>query len=285
MRTVCQNCWRERDNDKFLCDKCSQQFLNDLQYIAAYTDELENYKVNRAFGHQPDPVGAHTQAVIPPEPIRHSVFMLLYDDDGIEITVRAFATNLALRKKTRDMSIAQTAKTILTERVNVAEGKPERKCLYDLTTPLYAKQIHHLVERMRIFLEPEETESVIVGPCPNKKCGISLAMRPHDTTVECPRCHSTWAVSFLKAERQQRILASAYTGTQRDLRSMLQQCGVNVNASTMRNWVARGKLKPVNDDGKPVYKMADAYMLAENITPKTEPNLWDKIDGRQNAAQ
>ncbi|MBT1161251.1 hypothetical protein [Bifidobacterium sp. SO1] len=284
-------CWREvvtdapspligvivAENKSLMCMVHERQVRDEFDWLARNLDDLEHYRINRAYGHGEGAGGSSGTA---PAPLRETLSDLLYRADdqgypGLQPTLYEWARSLALNVP------AACALASLTHRLRTCYRLMENPA-----TPVYARQLHEQVTRLRRFLEPDDGKTVILGPCPAKDCGTPLSGRMDAKDVQCPHCHSRWATDYLIAQRRERILRSPKLGTQSELTELLKACGVHVNKTTMRSWVHRGQLPQAgeNECSKPVYRLADAYRLAtEGPTPPTTPsdNIWQTINTKE----
>lgn len=105
------------------------------------------------------------------------------------------------------------------------------------------------------------------GPC--DICSLDMYARPGATIVRCRMCD----VEYDLAPRRRKLLdkAKGKLATATDCARALTGVGVPVTAERIRQWVARGHLKPAGTDlqKKPLYRIRDVLDLLERPTTKT----------------
>ena len=120
----------------------------------------------------------------------------------------------------------------------------------------------------RQLTDPEPSHRYI-GVC--ERCGYGVWI-PETQPVNgvdhrCVMCGHMSPIAQIAQAHELRLLTSGTIGTGAELRQQLRACGLQVNANTMRSWVKRGRLKPVaaNDDGMPVFALADILLLRRGL--------------------
>lgn len=120
----------------------------------------------------------------------------------------------------------------------------------------------------RQLTDPEPSHRYI-GVC--ERCGygvwITETQPVNETDHRCVMCGHMSPIAQIAQAHELRLLTSGTIGTGAELRQQLRACGLRVNANTMRSWVKRGRLKPVatNDDGMPLYALADILLLRRGL--------------------
>lgn len=120
----------------------------------------------------------------------------------------------------------------------------------------------------RQLTDPEPSHRYI-GVC--ERCGYGVWI-PETQPVNgvdhrCVMCGHMSPLAQIAKAHELRLLTSGTIGTGAELCQQLRACGLRVNANTMRSWVKRGRLKPVaaNDDGMPVFALADILLLRRGL--------------------
>jgi hypothetical protein len=89
-------------------------------------------------------------------------------------------------------------------------------------------------------------EKIAYGPC---SCGVQLIAPRSRDTARCrnPECGEVWEVAQLRAFRHAAALdrITEYVGTASDIVKVLKTAGHHINHSTLRSWIRRGELTPV----------------------------------------
>ena len=120
----------------------------------------------------------------------------------------------------------------------------------------------------RQLTDPEPSHRY-VGVC--ERCGYGVWIpecQPLDgSDHRCVMCGHMSPLAQIAQAHELRLLTSGTIGTGAELRQQLRACGLQVNANTMSSWVKRGRLKPVaaNDDGIPVFALADILLLRRGL--------------------
>ena len=120
----------------------------------------------------------------------------------------------------------------------------------------------------RQLTDPEPSHRYI-GVC--ERCGYGVWIpetQPiNETDHRCVMCGHMSPIAQIAQAHELHLLTSGTIGTGAELRQQLRACGLRVNANTMRSWVKRGRLKPVatNDDGMPVFALADILLLRRGL--------------------
>ncbi|KAB8292070.1 hypothetical protein [Bifidobacterium apri] len=270
---TCASCWREATPDDYpaymrdhpnlnkptICASCWTRLVTDLEWMTRNLDSLEEYRINRANGRH-DGNGGGGNRGNAPTPVRERIYDLLFEKSGtgapgVRLTLTAYLDCLGQRYMHGDkLSVLahRVASCPLLLANNTASG-------------VYAREIHRLTRQCQACMTGENSDTIILGPCPAKDCGTILTAPDDAVTVTCPHCRNTIPVSLMRIMQRQRILNSPVTGTARQLRRTLQDSGIRVNANTMYSWIHRGVLRPAKHQpgkGKPVYRLCDVYALA-----------------------
>ncbi|NMN02754.1 hypothetical protein [Bifidobacterium panos] len=281
--TVCPNCWRDKTENQQICTLCESTFASDLKWLRLNIRDLEDYTEKRVGKRNGHGGGGYRAS----EPVRVAAFDLLYGQSdenghqGLDITLRCFCACLGKDYSEHDTPYDLTGK--------IMSGP----FLRNSGTPVYAKEIHRLKTKARRFLDFDDEEKEILGPCPNPECGVQLAAPVGVVEITCRHCNNKWTVGYLRDQRRARILDSGRTGTSIELQDLLAQCGIATKRSTVRGWVHHKRLtqavdregNPLERDGKPLYRLADMYLLATGEMRKADHtgdvNLWELV-GKKN---
>lgn len=267
-----RTCWRDANPDMLLCDRHANQVRDDLSWVMGNVRDLTEYRLNRAYGHKQGG-GAHGNSGSAPAPLREQLAVLLYETDdhdtpGLEPTLLGWAGSLGLNVTARD------GMDYISRRIASCY-----RLWANTATPVYAEDLHNVVRSLIRFTRDED-DVIVYGQCPAPNCLARLSAPEGATMVKCPHCGSQWTVSLLKAERHQRIIASGWVATQKDLLTALDGLGVHVNPATMRSWVHRNQLEQAgeNEYSQPVYRLHDAYKLACRELKEDQPtDVWNLI--------
>lgn len=224
--------------------------IHDLREQAATLEELATRRIRI-----PHDGGRGT--VSAPTPINLTAADLL---DQTLVLARMLATTAGLRYG-RSMSVHGLLKGL---------DRPE-PCVALATRP-DAWDIVRLIDdaawHARQLTDPEPSHRYI-GVC--ERCGYGVWIpetQPiNEADHRCVMCGHMSPISQIVQAHELRLLTSGTIGTGAELRQQLRACGLRVNANTMRSWVKRGRLKPVgtNDDGMPVFALADILLLRRGL--------------------
>lgn len=278
--TICAmpRCHRSAHDGTPICDHCVQRMRADFSWLAANLPELENYRINRAYGRITGLGATGGIRAVAPLPLRETLADMLYNRDdtgmpGLQPLLYEWARTLAVNLP------ETTGPQILLGRI-----RNHHRLLESPATPVYADELHTQVKHLRRFMEPVETR-IVLGPCPAKSCAYALAAPRNAETVVCPRCGSHWDTGFLLAGRAKRIARSPRKGTQAELRALLDSCGIHVNANTLKSWIHRRLIETVTPGLPPherKYMLADVYRLAANPEPDETDNTDETATGKEN---
>lgn len=270
---ICPNCWRDKTETQQICTLCENLLTSDLKWIYRNIQNLEDYAEKRVGTHN-----NHTTSYHASEPVRLNMFQLLYGPQGLDLHLRCYCACLAITYTHHDTIRDLTRKILQTT---------GQQYLRNTATHTYAKELHQLKNKATQLLDNNHSEQEILGPCPNPECGRQLTAPINTTHLTCPNCHNTWTTSYLHDQRRTRIINSNHVGTSIELQTLLAECGININRSTVRSWICRGKLtqahkqdgSPLERNNKPLYKLATMYLLAtgEKRNP-SNANIWNKIN-------
>lgn len=235
----------------FLCDQCLHELMDALKWLTLYDRELE-YRLNPA--NQPHNNGTSRATGSTPLPLHAKLATLLITgderNDSLMDVLKNFASSLGVA-----WNPLETAGSIASRLAKLPYDRLNRR-----VTGVYKPQICTLVHQCQQTLQPAE-ERIIVGVCPNPDCGAPLKTKPQATTVTCTQCASVWSVKYLRQQQYERITSSNYVNTAKQLQHIMLYLGVNVKPSTMRSWIHRGKLTPVDAVNR-TYRLKDVYQLA-----------------------
>lgn len=192
-----------------------------------------------------------------PTPINFSAADLL---DQTLALARMLATAAGLRYG-RSMSVHGLLKGL--DRQAPCEALATRPDAWDIV-----RLIDDAAWHARQLTDPEPSHRYI-GVC--ERCGYGVWIpecQPiNETDHRCVMCGHMSPIAQIAQAHELRLLTSGTIGTGAELRQQLRACGLRVNATTMRSWVKRGRLKPVgaNDDGVPVFALADILLLRRGL--------------------
>lgn len=244
-------------NASLLCARHERQLADDLAWLAAHLDDLENYRLNRAYGHK---TGGNSGSGVAPAPVRESLADLLYADDdqgypGLQGVLYEWARTLKINLP------SNAPLPRLVDRIGHHPNLTGQAC-----TPVYAQLIHQLVRKLRRFLEPGG-DVILLGACENPDCDGTMTSTTGDVTAECRKCGLRLPVSVIRARLVQSLLESSTVCTRLVLLEKARQLGLKVNKSTLRSWIRRGTLPQAgeNQQSEPVYRFSDFYRLATGL--------------------
>lgn len=252
-----------------MCDRHVSQTMADMSWLDANLPDLEEYRINRAYGGEPGAGGPHATA---PAPLREQVSDALYawEDDGrpgLRPVLYGWCRAMAITVHTAQSCGYMLGRLMDSPRLWACTA-----------TPVYAEELHDVTRRLRRLMEPAG-DMVVLGPCPT--CERMLTAHRGADEVKCPVCHTPWPARMVRAVQVKRILTSDVTATPARLAELLSMAGVKVTASTVRSWAHRGRLEQAGEDAmsRPVYRLADAYACAKG---GKGPDLWELLDQTNN---
>lgn len=138
--------------------------------------------------------------------------------------------------------------------------------------------IHHVVDQIeRLINRPPPAR--FLGPCrtPTDQshdkhctqqhphpCGIALQAKIGDTETTCPTCHTHYNIDRLLQQQLDDTDDMSFTLSQL-YKTILPVNREYVPLSTLRHWIARGRLVPTGHDttGEPRYLLADVRELRD----------------------
>ncbi|RSX44678.1 hypothetical protein [Bifidobacterium castoris] len=241
-----------------ICRTCKRQTAQDLAWLANNCDDLEHYRLNRAYGkHAANSGGGRrTEA---PTPVREAIYDALYVDRY---------RNLKQTLNTWAMCFSQppAPEGCLAQQARILDG-------LDLWTPgktaasaIYAAETHILVTRLCAILANMDETRIHLGICPNPECARPVYAAADAREATCAHCNNTWTATILRRATDAQLCETDAEGTAGELALMLDQVGIEVAASTIRSWASRGKLMPIldkNGHATKRYKLTDAYRLTD----------------------
>lgn len=255
-------------NPSMLCAVHERQLRDDLDWLIRNLPELEDYRLNRAYGHK---TGGGDHGVAP-APLRESLADLLYGSDdhgypGLDGVLYEWARTLDLPVD-HGMSLAQKA----------AKIREAENLTSSTAAPVYAELLHSLTRRLRRYLTDDDGGTIRYGACPAAGCDGVMTARAGDDTASCSRCRTRMPVALLQAERVRRILLSDARMTRDDLLATAKQSGLELNRNTVKSWIRRGNLPQAgeNEMSEPVYRVSDLYRLATGLT--ADADVWQIIE-------
>lgn len=224
--------------------------IHDLREQAMILEELATRRIRIPH----DGARGMTSA---PTPINFSAADLL---DQTLALARMLATTAGLRYG-RSMSVHGLLKGL--DREQPCAALATRPDAWDIV-----RLIDDAAWHARQLTDPEPSHRYI-GVC--ERCGYGVWIpetQPiNETDHRCVMCGHMSPIAQIAQAHELRLLTSGTIGTGAELRQQLRACGLRVNANTMRSWVKRGRLKPVatNDDGMPVFALADILLLRRGL--------------------
>ena len=251
---ICRN-----PNTPGICTTCKTRTSQDLTWLATNLNDLENYRINRAYAHHDNTGGGGTRSEAP-TPVRDALFDALYGDrDGNLIeTLNAWAMCLGQPPAPKGQ-LAKQANLINTDPNLWAPGKTG-------ASTVYAAETNRITSRLRNIVANMDETRIMLGTCLNPDCNKPVYGPPEAKNARCEHCGNTWTATLLRRATDRQLTASNATGTAGELSLMLDTFGIEVPASTIRSWASRGQLQPVTDrHGQPTkrYRLADAYQLTK----------------------
>lgn len=224
--------------------------IHDLREQAMILEELATRRIRIPH----DGARGMTSA---PTPINFSAADLL---DQTLALARMLATTAGLRYG-RSMSVHGLLKGL--DREEPCTALATRTDAWDIV-----RLIDDAAWHARQLTDPEPSHRYI-GVC--ERCGYGVWVpetQPiNETNHRCVMCGHMSPIVQIAQAHELRLLTSGTIGTGAELRQQLRACGLQVNANTMRSWVHRARLKPVatNDDGVPVFALADILLLRRGL--------------------
>lgn len=227
-----------------------QDDIHDLREQAMTLEELATRRI-RIPHDGPRPL------VCAPTPINLTASDLL---DQILVLARMLAQSANLRFG-RSMSVHGLLKGL--DRPEPCDALAARADAWDII-----RLIDDAAWHARQLTEPEPDHRYI-GVC--ERCGYGVWL-PETQPINgadhrCTMCGHISPLDQIAQAHELRLLTSGAIDTGAKLRQQLRACGLPVNANTMRSWIKRKRLKPVgtNDDGTPLYALADVLLLRRGL--------------------
>lgn len=250
MSTICTIC-HTRNTAVNPCKDCRQLTHTNLTWLTTNLNDIETYRINRAYGHKSGNGGARRSEA--PTPLHETIYDLLYlDRDGNLLeTLNTWATCLNQPPAPRG-SLARQARLL--------RDNPH---LWDSTaSPVYAAETNRLTGRLRSLIATMDETRIMYGNCLNPDCGQPVYAAPDAKEARCPHCGNTWTTAMLRRATSEQLLASDEEGKPGDLSALLAMHGVDIPAATIRTWAYRGEIQQTTTpDGEPTghYRVADVY--------------------------
>lgn len=266
--TICVNCYRQTNGGN-LCDKCVARLHDLLAWFIRHGDDLETYKVNKAYAHETTGAGGTPSHAVPPEPLRAGIYMFVTDE--LKPTLDEYVECLD-GKPARLTTVKKAAEWLQ------ANPRLERNG----ATPQYMRFLIPLQRKAQKYLDPAQDKSVFMGNCPailgtRTRCDTPLYAAKEDTSVHCEKCGSTWPIGQMMSAGREALLNSKQAFTATELHQILASAGILTRKPTIRKWAQRGKLPVAGEkNGHKTYLLADAYLLATGDTRRTN-SVWDLI--------
>lgn len=267
---TCENCWRDGIENERLCATCDSRLETDLAWFETHLEDL-NWRANRA---DRTGDGGNGTPASSPAPLRESVHELIEGPDrngnpGLRDILREYCRCLALN------TTYASDVDVMARRIRLCYRRG--KCA---ATPMYARIIHRTRVDAQRLLDYTLEDRVILGECPTRGCTHVTSATPQASFAPaCPECGMVYPVQAIRESRRRRLLESDVTGTQSRLRGLLFKCGVVIPSGTLRSWVSRGSLKPVDgsvDARKREYRLGDVYALATRGRER-DASVWTLI--------
>lgn len=268
--THCEKChWQQANENERLCPNCNRELENNLAWFENHTSDLQ-WRANRA-DKTGNGGGTHGGYSASPAPLRESVHELIDGPDkdgnpGLTDILREYCHCLGI-----NTTYTATPDT-MARRIRLSYKRAA-----NAATPTYALILNRLRRQAEQLLDYTLEDKVIVGNCPTQGCThVVTAVRTAQFAPVCPECGQVYPVSVIREKRREKLLHSNIAGTQTELRKLLLQCDIIVKPGTIRSWVSRGDLKPIEphtDRRKSKYRLADVYQLAVQ-NPEQETSIW-----------
>lgn len=251
MSTTCTICHTPNTTQN-PCKDCRTLTHTNLTWLTANLNDIENYRINRAYGgHKSGSGGARRSEA--PTPMHVPLYDLLYiDRDGnILETLNTWATCLNQPPAPRGC---------LARQAQLLRDNPR---LWESTaSPVYAAETNRLAKRLRSMMAAMDETRIHVGDCLNPDCGRPVYATPDAKEARCRHCGNTWTTAMLRRAASERLLASNEEYKPGDLPKHFLPYGIVIPATTIRTWGHRGEIQQTTTpDGEPTgrYRVADVY--------------------------
>lgn len=233
------------------CKDCRTLTHTNLTWLTTNLNDIETYRINRAYGHKSGNGGARRSEA--PAPLHTPIYDLLYlDRDGNLLeTLNTWATCLNQPPAPRG-NLARQAQLL----------RDNPKLWESSASPVYAAEANRLTNRLRSMSAAMDETRIMYGNCLNPDCGQPMYAAPDAKEARCRHCSNTWTTAMLRRAASEQLLASDEEGRPGDLPSFFLQFGVDVNPTTIRTWAHRGEIQQTTTlDGEPTgrYRVADVY--------------------------
>jgi DNA-directed RNA polymerase subunit RPC12/RpoP len=150
----------------------------------------------------------------------------------------------------------------------VASGGPARNMARHPSGPKFKGDLEYLHKRATRIIDIQAPR-LRLGECPTEECNATLSPRADEDAYKCPNCDTTHLVQELienKVKAAHDVLCRPAEAPR-----ILKQLGVSVTVKAVEHWVARKKVKHVEEQyGKKVYRVMDFYHTAKSMRRNPE---------------
>lgn len=234
-----------------VCKPCQTQTAQDLAWLTANLDDLENYRLNRAYGHTAGNGGSGGPRATAPTPVREALWDALYgDEDNLEAILHTWGTCIGLPPA------PPSHLSLLTRAIS---EKPDLWA--SSASPVYAYELHKSTTRLRNIVANTGTTRILHGVCPI--CDTRIYAPSDAKEAKCEQCGNTWMTRIIRRAAEIHLATCDTTGTPSELAAVLAQFGITISPRTISSWATRGHIQQILDkDGQPThrYRLADAYL-------------------------
>lgn len=270
--TVC-----ERESDLFLCSWCQGDLKHKLISLAR-GPELPH-------GYAPGWLASLSETVLGMTRIGEAIRHHRGDERPMRLNLRASRlldyAHSVLVEWTRDLTENRGVPTPVlktTSEIALWLADNVSAIASDQGAALCHKEISELIRDIERMVDRPSPRR-FVGPCPSiidghrRQCSVALTASRTAAEVMCPSCRRTHNIDELMARLLDEIDDYFFDG--RELHLVLSTLNERVPPRTFRDWVAKGKLRPVgyrHPDGsfdiswhgpedRPAYRLADVRRL------------------------
>lgn len=231
MPNICATCTNTTEEPYTICERCEINLTLTLLHI--YTTIQPLRLLVDASVHVGDNTHHHGSDIAP-TPVRLPILDIL---DYTDSTIRALYMRLNPPPATGERH--QSYHTDVCDVILDILANPRLAQLVEIGMWMHA--ITKLEQRINTMLGEHEHTSA-VGHCLNQLCGVTLYAPTQATQVTCPTCGTVQQVQDVRLAFWKQCLASDKLVTPTQATSILTLCGIQLQASTIRQWAHRGKL-------------------------------------------